>query len=302
MKCIALVLALGLAVIAPAQNPSFEVASVKRNTSRAGGAGLILGCRGTDSHNPNTTIPMGRCVARNGALRYVIALAYNIPPAMLNAYEGKVMSGPDWIQSEAYDIDAKADMPTTQAQLKLMLQALLAERFNLKVHRESREMPIYALVTAKNGPKLQPAPKDRDCAGQTRSDHSYELAERSTAGACRAFIPGDGGMNGISVSMSDFGEILSNWAGRAVIDKTSIDGLFDLKIPRVIPANALTLNVNAAGGRDGGPPPPGVERGFSRESLPTIFTAIEQFGLRLEAAKGPVDILVIDNIQKPAEN
>lgn len=302
MKCVALALVLGLAAIAPAQNLSFEVASVKPNTSRpAGPADLALGCHGTDSHNPNTTIPMGRCVVRYEALRYVIALAYNIPPAMLNAYDGKVLSGPDWIRSEVYSIDAKAEMPTTESQLKLMLQTLLAERFELKVHRETREMPVYALVTTKNGLRLKPAPKDRDCVGQTRSDHRYELGERNLAGACRAFIPGDGGMNGISVSMSDLAEILANWAGRAVIDKTDVDGLFDLKLPRVIPANALTLNINATG-RGGGPATPGAEGRFSPESLPTIFTAIEQFGLKLEAAKGPVDVLVIDNIQKPTDN
>ena len=302
MKCVALALVLGLAAIAPAQNLSFEVASVKPNTSRAAGpADLALGCHGTDSHNPNTTIPMGRCVVRYEALRYVIALAYDIPPAMLNAYDGKALSGPDWIRSEVYSIDAKAEMPTTESQLKLMLQALLAERFELKVHRETREMPVYALVTTKNGLRLKPAPEDRDCVGQTRSDHRYELGERNLAGACRAFIPGDGGMNGISVSMSDLAEILANWAGRAVIDKTGIDGLFDLKLPRVIPANALTLNINATG-RGGGPATPGTEGRFSPENLPTIFSAVEQFGLKLEAAKGPVDVLVIDNVQKPTDN
>jgi uncharacterized protein (TIGR03435 family) len=304
MKCFALALVLGLALNASAQNLTFEVASVKLNTSRPAGPGdSALGCRGTDSHNPNTMVPMGRCVARREALRYVIALAYNIPPAMLNAYEGKVLSGPDWIRSEVYNIDAKAEMPATEAQLKLMLRALLEERFKLKVHRETREMPVYALVTTKNV-KLQPPPKERDCAGQTRSDHSWELGERNMSGACRAFIPGDGGMHGLSVSMSDLAEILSNWAGRAVIDKTGIDGLFDLIVPRVVPANALTLNVNPAG-RGGAPPAPGAEGRegrFSSDSLPTIFTAIEQFGLKLEAAKGPVDVLVIDEVQKPTEN
>jgi uncharacterized protein (TIGR03435 family) len=302
MKCIALALVLGLAVIAPAQDLSFEVASIKPNTSRTVDA--ALGCHGTDSHNPNSTIPLGRCVVRREALRYVIALAYNIPPAMLNAYEGKVLAGPDWVRSESYNIDAKAEMPATETQLKLMLQALLVERFKLKVHHEMREMPIYALVTAKNGPKLQPAPKDRDCVGQNRSDHRYELSERNMVGACRAFIPGDGGIHGISVSMSDFAEILSNWSGRAVVDKTGVDGLFDLVLPRVIPANALTLNTNAAG-RGGAPPAPGVgdkEVRFAPDSLPTVFTAIEQFGLKLEATKGPVDVLVIDDVQKPTEN
>jgi uncharacterized protein (TIGR03435 family) len=304
MKCVALAFVLGLAAVAPAQDLSFEVASVKAITSRPASPGdPALGCHGTDSHNPNSTIPMGRCVVRREALRYVIALAYNIPPAMLNAYEGRVLAGPDWVRSEVYNIDAKAEIPATETQLKLMLQALLVERFKLKVHHETREMPIYTLVTAKNGPKLQHSPEERDCAGQNRSDHRYELGERNMGGACRAFIPGDGGIHGISVSMSDFAEILANWAGRAVIDKTGVVGLYDLILPRLVPANALSLNANPAG-RGGGPPAPGAgerEGRFSAD-LPTIFSAVEQFGLKLEPAKGPVDVLVIDDIQKPTEN
>lgn len=302
MKRIALALVLGLAVSAAGENPSFEVASIKAITSRPQGpVEIAMGCHGTDSHNPNTTIPMGRCVIHYESLRYVIALAYNIPPATLNAYE-KMISGPDWIRSEVYNIDAKAEMPATQAQLKLMLQSLLAERFKLKVHRETREMPVYALVTTKNGPKLQPSPKDRDCAGQSRSDHSYELGERNMAGTCRAFIPGDGGMHGINVSMTDVAEILGNWSDRIVIDKTGLDGFFDLILPRMTRGNALTLNADA-GARGGGPPAPGARGGEGRfGDLPTVFTGVEQFGLKLEATKGPVDVLVIDDVQRPTEN
>src|SRR5262245_51674623 len=118
MKCVALALLLVLAETAPAQDLSFEAASVKPNTSRTRGpADSALGCHGTDSHNPNSTIPMGRCVVRREALRYVIALVYNIPPAMLNAYEGKVLAGPDWARSEAYNIDDTAEMPTRERQL-----------------------------------------------------------------------------------------------------------------------------------------------------------------------------------------
>src|SRR5215470_10811753 len=131
MKSVALALLLVLAVTAAAQDLSFEVASVKPNTSGRGGpADSALGCHGTDSHNPNSTIPMGRCVVRREALRYVIALAYNIPPAMLNAYEGKVMAGPDWVRSEVYNIDAKAEMLSTETQLKLMLHRKGPPLFN----------------------------------------------------------------------------------------------------------------------------------------------------------------------------
>src|ERR1700688_2231135 len=125
---------------------TFEVASVKANASGPGGRGeRALGCRGTDSHKPDITIPMGRCVARFEPLRLVVALAYGVPPASLAPSEGAAILGPSWINTEIYNIDAKADAPTTQAQLKLMLQGLLADRFKLKLHKETKEMPVYAL-------------------------------------------------------------------------------------------------------------------------------------------------------------
>src|SRR5262249_24039197 len=130
------------------QQPSFEVASVKPVKM---GPGLIkgpiqvtLGCHGTDSHSPGITLPMGRCISRFEPLRMVIALAYDVPTALLYPYEGKVVIGPDWINSEVFAIEAKAESPTSEAQLKLMLQTLLAERFKLKLHRENRDMPVYA--------------------------------------------------------------------------------------------------------------------------------------------------------------
>src|SRR6185295_323926 len=122
------------------QTPSFEVASIKLNTGRPTGPGAIgLGCNGTDSHSPGMNIPLGRCIAKFEPLRLVIALAYDVPPSFLYPYEGKVIAGPEWINSEMYDVEAKAERPMTQAELKQMLQQLLAERFKLKLHRESRE-------------------------------------------------------------------------------------------------------------------------------------------------------------------
>jgi uncharacterized protein (TIGR03435 family) len=145
----------------------------------------------------------------------VIALAYDIPPAQLYPYEGKVVTGPAWIKSEMYDIEAKADPPTSEARLKLMLQTLLAERFKLKLHRENREMPVYALVPGKNGVKFPKAPVDRDCQDQRRSDHRFELGATDLSGQCHGFVPDKGALTGRSVDMSDFAEMLAIWAGRS---------------------------------------------------------------------------------------
>ena len=293
------------AAVTTAQTPSFEVASIKKNTSRPSGPdALTLGCHGTNSHSPLMTIPLGRCATRFEPLRLVIALAYDIPPSLLYPYDGKILSGPDWINSEIYDVEAKAEGPTTEAQLKLMLQDLLADRFKLKLHHESREMPVYALVTTKSGIKFQAAPRDRECGDQVRRDHRYELGATSLAGQCHGFVPDRGALTGRSVNMSDFAEMLSIWAGRVVIDKTNADGLFDIKMPPVISALqdvvAVERKESAIAGARGDAGPAGARALV--DSRPTVFNALDQFGLKLESTKGPVDVLVIDSIQKPSEN
>jgi uncharacterized protein (TIGR03435 family) len=295
----------GLSQTAAAQL-SFEVASVKPvqlgSGFPKGPITVTLGCHGTDSHSPGITLPLGRCVSRFEPLRTVIALAYDIPPALLYPYEGKIVIGPAWINSEMFDIDAKAESPTTEAQLKMMLQTLLAERFKLKLHREEREMPVYALVAGKNGVKFPKAPDDRPCGEQKRSDHRYELGATELAGQCHGFVPDKGALTGRSVDMSDFAEMLAIWAGRKVIDKTGIEGLFDIRLPQVVPANtAVSAAVDEKGGR-GGVPAPGPENRLNVNPLPTVFDAVQQFGLKLESTRGPVEVLVIDNIERPSEN
>src|SRR5262245_22576058 len=239
------------------QKPAFEVATVRLNNERPNGpVDRTLGCQGTDSHSKAVVIPMSRCVARWEPLKLVIAMAYDVPPSSLYPYEGKIVSGPDWIESEVYHIEAKAEAPTTQAQLKLMMQELLADRFKLKLHRENRDMPVYALVVGKNGHKLKASPRDRDCGGQVRRDHRYEFGGADIAGQCHGFVPEDGALRGQSVDMTDFAEMLSIWAGRIVVDKTGLDGLFDIKMPRMISAEALNVMASkesTAGARGGVP-------------------------------------------------
>lgn len=284
------------------QKLSFEVASVKPLQARPSRQEDIkLGCHGTDSRSPGITIPIGRCIARFEPLQLVIALAYDIPPALLYPYEGKVIAGPDWINSTMYEIEAKSEGPATMAELKLMLQDLLTDRFKLKAHREKRDMPVYALARGKNPLKLTEAPADRECGGQVRRDHQFELGATSLAEQCHGFVPENGQLTGRSVSMSDFAEMLAIWAGRVVVDKTEIPGLFDIRMPRLAAANSAPVAIAPRGGGGvGAPLPPDVR--IVGEPLPTVFAALEQIGLKLESTKGPVDVLVIDSIEKPSEN
>ena len=307
MKRLTLVLGLALIAIAPthagsqtqpAAGLSFEVASIKLINSRPTSPDDIqLGCRGTDSHSPGMTIPAGRCIAKFEPLRLIIALAYDVPPSMLYPYEGAVVSGgPDWVRTPTYMIEAKAEAPATLAELRMMLQTLLADRFKLKVHREMRQMPVYALTRGKGELKLAPAPGDRDCGDQVRRDHQFELGATSLSGQCHGFVPDKGALTGRSVDMSDFAEMLGIWAGRVVIDKTGIAGLFDIKMPQMTSAN-----VQVAGPREGGPGQADSPK-ILGEPIPTVFAAVEQIGLKLESTRGPVEVIVIDSIEKPSEN
>lgn len=201
--------------------------------------------------------------------------------------KGRTIGVPEWMSSEKYDINARleeADLPAwqnpaTQKQMfHTLLEALLAQRCKLVVHREMRERPVYDLVIAKNGPKLQKA------ASTSLADIG---AKHPEAGA----VPGASGMfalgrdNSVAlygVSLRTLATLLSNRAGRPVVDKTGLTGLYDIHLD---------------------PPQPSPDAVDTPDGGSSIFTTLqEQLGLKLESAKEPVEILVIDSIDRPSEN
>ena len=228
----------------------FEAASIKPSQAVDGGRSI----------RPS---PGGGLIAGNATLKSLILVAYSILDFQLSG-------GPAWLDSAGYDIVAK---PSADARgnVRLRLQALLADRFKLKFHREMKELPVFALIVEKNGLKLQEArrgPKDGD-------------------GNFRA---GRGRLTGQMVPISDLAGMLSGLVGRTVQDRTGVKGLFDLKLDWTPDESQSTAPVGA------GEAPPDA-------SGPSIFTALqEQLGLKLEASKGPVEIIVIDHAEKAAEN
>ncbi len=180
------------------------------------------------------------------------------------------ISGPDWIKSERYDIAVEAAGPTKQEELERMMQMLLAERFKLALHREEKVLPVYALVVAKSGLKVKAVQSD----GHTSSNSTR------------------GHLTSQNASMSKFAEVLSRHTDRPVVDQTGVKGAYDFKLewtPDDKPSR----------------PPEQADGIVTNEtSAPSIFTALqEQLGLKLEARKAPVDILVIDHAEKvPTEN
>jgi uncharacterized protein (TIGR03435 family) len=175
-----------------ARSQSFEVASIKPNTSE----------NGLSSTRPGPT----ELYLENTSLRKCIALAYNVSEDRDSA-----ISAPDWLNFERYDIAAKYPAGTSLDQVRVMLQNLLADRFNLKLHRESKEVPIYALITAKNGPKLvESTPFTQGSIGMS-----------------------NGHLSGKSVPLAALADRLSGpvfQLGRPVMDRTGINGLFDFTL------------------------------------------------------------------------
>ena len=258
-------------------DPSFEVASVKRNTS------------GTTRIAVNVQ-PGGRFTVTNMPLRTLIMNAYQLQSSQL-------IGAPDWIATERFDIVAKMAEDTNSAQgaarpgdTRLMLRPLLAERFRLEVHNEQRELPIYALVVANRDGQLGASLRrsDIDCvalAATTPTAPQPPNADRPTCGM--RLTPGL--LTAGAIPLSQFTNALAPFLERIVINRTELVGNFDMDLswtPEQVPQGTPP---------PGAPPLPAID-----PSGPSIFTAIqEQLGLKLESTKGPVDVLVIDHVEQP---
>jgi uncharacterized protein (TIGR03435 family) len=261
---------------APAPKPTFEVASVKPNNGDARGSSWAI-------H------PGGRFTAMNLPLHVIIRNAFALQPSQL-------VGLPDWASSERFDIAAKAeqDFPRTTEKpslAQLMVQSLLEERFNLVAHREKRDIPVYALVLARADGRLGPQLKesDVDCAALAAA----QKAGGSVSGGGAVSAPGpssrpapgerrpctmtsnDAMLRGTAIPMAALVATLSSAAERIVVDRTGLKGSFD-----------FDLTFSRAQSPD--------------TSAPSVFTAVqEQLGLKLESVRMPMEVLVIDSIDRP---
>lgn len=183
--------------------------------------------------------------------------------------KGYQISGPDWVHRDQFDINAKAEGSHSKDEIMQMLQSLLADRFKLVFHREQKELPVYVLTIGKNGTKLQ--------------------ASDSSEGAFRMGLAA-GGLSFHNIAMADFaGRFLSSipMIGRPVLDRTGLTGRYD-----------FTMQLNPTGNADPGT----IKRAAADEGFPLFSYALDQLGLRLEAQKAVIDMLVIDQVEKPGEN
>ncbi len=241
-----LVLCIARAFAQPAAAPAFEAASVKPSKEEAG----------SSSWNSRP----GYLAMHNQTLRALIGIAYQVKDRQLSG-------GPKWLDSDRFDIEARAAGPARDPQLLAMLQTLLAERFQVALHHESRVFPTYALVVAKGGLKIRPV--EGGGGSSTKSGRGRIATQR--------------------ISMARLADALSRLLDNPVVDMTGVTGVFDFTLEWA----ADSMRPPSEPGAD----VPGAALG------PSLFTVLQdQLGLKLEARKLPADVLIIDRAEKPSEN
>jgi uncharacterized protein (TIGR03435 family) len=258
-------LASGLDAQAPGSHPAFDVAAVKRE------AGIVSGM--TFAARPGGTLTVV-----NNELTNVIDNAYGIRRYQL-------VGGPDWINSDRYNIRAKASGDAGRGELMLMLRSLLEDRFKLRVHRETRALPIYVMTTAKGGLKVPPA-RDGSCVAFDPRNPPRLSPGQPRPPSCGNNHITQNTWNATSIEMTDAAAALVGVLGRNVVDKTGVSGKFDIHLewtPDQAPARADSVGPEA--------------------SAVSLFTVLEeQLGLKVESSRGLVDVLVIDHVERPTDD
>jgi uncharacterized protein (TIGR03435 family) len=284
-----------LACAAFAQTPAFEVASVK--VSEPITPALVQsGCL----HMGVTIDSINVRISKLSMLE-LVALAYQI--------KGHQISGPDWISTQRYDIQAKLPEGGSRGQVPAMLQTLIAERFGMRFHRETRDFNVFALVVAKGGPHLkasenEEAPAAPPPAGQIRGGVSVgpggTMAFTGPGGNSK-ITPGPGGNLHIetkNMTTKGFAEFISRYYDRPLVDMTAITGKYDMEFDVSgeevrNAARAHGIVMRAPDPADGASEPAGA-------SLPS---SLQKLGLKLESRKAPAEVIVIDKLEKiPSDN
>jgi uncharacterized protein (TIGR03435 family) len=280
-RLLTLTAALAMCAALRSQAPSFDVASIRPSPATAGNSEI----------RPQ---PNGRFTATNATLRSLILRAYAL-------HESQLIGAPDWTGVERFDIESRAAVPPVEGPEGLlpMLRTLLADRFRLRVHTEMRELPAFVLTHARRDRSLGPLirPTEADCSGKARGPTETEIRSAARDGwpPCgMAFVVSftTGGPDGVvkirfrrsATTMKDFAPTLQSAVDRPVLDRTALEGRFDLEYsyaPR--PNTDSTLGV--------------------AQNVPFLGAALEeQLGLKLEAERTEVPVLVIDSVERPSEN
>ena len=281
------VAAFGQAAPPVAPPPQFEVASIR--PSPAGTYGQVnLGLR----------IDGAQVSMRQFALKDELAVAFNVKQYQI--------SGPDWLATGKYDIVAKLPDGAPRDQVRAMLQALLTDRFQMKPHHETKDFPVYALVVSKSGLKMNELPADP--ADTAKERPAVNVSVSGGAGGVVAnygngsfFTLGENRIEGKKMLMTNMADMLARFEDKPVVDMTELKGRYDFTLnfthedyQAMLIRAAITSGVAL---------PPEAIQAMERASGDSIFSALQVLGLKLESRKAPLDVLVIDHMEKaPTEN
>ena len=280
-----LVLVIAGLALAVAQTPQmFEVASVRKSQPPAGSMRINLGSRQGD-----------RWLAQNATLRLLLRSAYATQFSM----DGQIVGGPPWIDTDRFDVEATMASGTSNEDMRVMIRALLVDRFQLKVHTERRDLPVFALTVARGDGKpdgqMRPVAVDCDAvrAARTKGEKPASGPAGAQVACSTSMMLGPAtrietsGMN-----MASLAQTLSTASGRPVFDRTGLSGWFAFTLRFATEPGATTPA--------GGPP-----QGLSPDPVdaPSLSAALQdQLGLRIESRREPVEVLVVESASQPGDN
>jgi uncharacterized protein (TIGR03435 family) len=266
--------------------PEFEVASIRPSNPQ--GAQINVGMH-VDGAQVRFTL---------FNLITFVGYAYEIPPYQVE--------GPDWIGSAFYDIAAKMPEGTSPTQVRAMLRTLLSDRFGLKVHRETREVPVYALELAKGGLKMKELPPDPDLDPEHQGEENMSISIQATGGVYNLgngayFSVDDKGFEGKKLSMRYLSRAIRPFLDRPVLDMTNLKGAYDFVL-NVTPEDRIAMMIRSAINA-GVTLPPQALKALDNASGDSFTAALDRLGLVLMPRKGPVEVVVVDSVQKtPSDN
>jgi uncharacterized protein (TIGR03435 family) len=274
---------------------AFEVASVKPNKPSSDLRQVAL-----------QYLPGGRLSARSVGIAALISEAYSVtfgPSGRINLSPGFQQTRDPKMDSETYDIEAVAEKDAIPAnasprlqreRLRLMLQTLLADRFKVRIRRETKEVPVYAMVVGKNGAKLQKSTMDdtRCTATSTDKPHAFRLFTGVDSASCHSFAGAPRfGLHAEAIDMSDLAAIVERFSDRPVLDHTGLTRLYKIATRAWEPSARPT-----------GLEPPAENPAPGDPGHPTLSVVLQDLGLRLESTRAPVEMFVVEHYERPAQN
>lgn len=231
-------------------------------------------------------------------LTALIGYAYEIPPYQVD--------GPDWMGSAFFDIAAKMPDESSATQARAMLRKLLADRFGVKVHRETRETPVYALEVAKGGLKMKELPPDPALDLEQQAADNFSMTIQGIGGVFNLgngayFAVDDKGFEGRKLSLRSLSRAIRPFMDRPVVDMTNLKGAYDFVL-NITPEDRIAMMIRSAINA-GVTLPPQALKALDNATGDSLTAALEKIGLTLTPRKGPVEVIMVESIQKtPSEN